>query len=156
MIRDLLHAPYEENLRDLGLCSLEKRSIGSEEIPSTVWDQALLSGAEQQDKSKGHKQTQEVPYKHEEKCFSLRVTEHWNKLSREVVESHLKIFKSVWMLSCVIYSKEPALAGGWTRWSLGVPFTPMIPWICVISFTVFAFDRIPRKGKHLRFIKSKS
>ena len=27
----------------------------------------------------------------------------------------------VWTLSCVTYCREPALAGGWSRWSLEVP-----------------------------------
>ena len=37
--------------------------------------------------------TQEFPYKHEEKP-SVRVTEHWHKLQREVAESPLEIFKT--------------------------------------------------------------
>ena len=95
MIRDLLHAPYEENLRDLGLCSLEKRSIGSEEIPSTVWDQALLSGAEQQDKNKGHKQTQEVPHKHEKELLCFEGDRALEQAARVVVESpSLEIFRT--------------------------------------------------------------
>jgi len=39
--------------------------------------------------------TQEVPYEHEEKLLALRVTEHCNKLPKEVMESpSLKIFKA--------------------------------------------------------------
>jgi len=37
--------------------------------------------------------TQEVPYEHEEKLLALRVTEHCNKLSKDVVETpSLKMF----------------------------------------------------------------
>ena len=38
--------------------------------------------------------TQKVPYKHEN-FFAFRVTEHWKKMHREVVESpFLEIFKT--------------------------------------------------------------
>ena len=41
--------------------------------------------------------------------FTVRVTEHRNRLLREVVESSVEIFKT-----CVTYFREFALAGGWT------------------------------------------
>lgn len=38
---------------------------------------------------------------------TTKVTEHWNKLSREAVES-----RPSWMLSCSIYCRESVLAVG--------------------------------------------
>lgn len=40
----------------------------------------------------------------------MRVAEHWNRLPGEALQSPLKIFKTQ-MISCVIYSRESALAG---------------------------------------------
>ena len=38
--------------------------------------------------------TPEVPSEYEEKLIYFEVTEHWKKLSREVVESPLEILKT--------------------------------------------------------------
>ena len=39
--------------------------------------------------------TQEIPYKHEEELSTVRETEHWNRLPREVGESpFLEILKT--------------------------------------------------------------
>ena len=49
-----------------------------------------------------------------ENFFTVRVTEHWNRLP-----------------TCVTCCREPALAGGGTRWSLEVPsnsYSSMTPW----------------------------
>ena len=50
----------------------------------------------------GHKLESRKFHTNMRKNFNLRVTEYWNKLSIEIVESSsLKIFK-MWILSCVI------------------------------------------------------
>ena len=58
--------------------------------------------------------------------FPLRVTEHWNRLPREVVESpSLEIFKT--RLDKVLYSLLQVTLlrqGGWTRWPTEVPSNP--------------------------------
>ena len=38
--------------------------------------------------------TQEAPFEYEKKLIYFEVTEHWKKLSREVVESPLEILKT--------------------------------------------------------------
>jgi len=44
--------------------------------------------------------------------FTGRVMEHWNRLSRETVDSPcLKIFNTPWMPTCATWSRELALAG---------------------------------------------
>ena len=61
------------------------------------WTQALSRGAQGQDKRQwAQTETQEVLFEHQETLFfTVRVTEHWHKLPREVAESpSLEIFKS--------------------------------------------------------------
>ena len=47
--------------------------------------------------------------------FTVKLTEHWNRLHRELVESPQEMFKATWMPTYATWSREPALAGGWTR-----------------------------------------
>ena len=47
--------------------------------------------------------------------FTLRVTEHWNRLTREVVESPLEIFNTHLDAFLCNYCPETALAGDWAR-----------------------------------------
>jgi len=59
--------------------------------------------------------------------FTLGVTEHWSRLPGEVVDSpSLEIFKTH-LVSCVTYSKEPALAKGvGSRLSPEAPSNPTV------------------------------
>jgi len=50
------------------------------------------------------------------KNFTVRATEHWNKYPRAVVKfSSLEIFKTHMDTFLCNYSREPALAEGWTK-----------------------------------------
>ena len=105
MMRGLEHLSYEERLRELGLFSLKKRRLRGDLIYAYKYlqhgcqeDGARLSSVvpSNRKKGKGHK------LKHRKFClntrknfFPLRVTEPWNRLPREVVESpSLEIFQT--------------------------------------------------------------
>jgi len=103
MIRALEYLSYEERLRELGLFSLKKRRLREDLINAREY---LLSGCQEN----GAKlfpvvcshSTRGYEYKLKHKKFhlnmrknfsTLRVTEHWNRLPRWVVESSLEILK---------------------------------------------------------------
>jgi len=105
MVRGLAHLSYKERLRELGSFSLEKRRLSGDLRNAYKYlkdgcqeDGARLFSVVPNSRTRGN----EHKLKHrkfqlnmKKNFFTLRVTEPWNRLPREVVESpSLEIFKT--------------------------------------------------------------
>ncbi|KAK4816119.1 hypothetical protein QYF61_011355 [Mycteria americana] len=93
------HLSYEERLRELGLFSLEKRRIRADLINVHKY---LKGGCKEDgakfDRTRGNGHTlkhRQLPPNIRKHFFTVRVTEHWHRLPRDVMESpSLEILKS--------------------------------------------------------------
>ena len=105
MIKGQVHLSYEERLRELGLFSLKKRKLRGDLTNAYKYlycgcqeDGAKLFSVVPSDRTRGngHKLKQRKFHLNRRKnFFHLRVTEHWNRLPREAVNSPpLEIFKT--------------------------------------------------------------
>lgn len=101
-----------------------------------MWKTA--GGAQWQDKRQWAQNKTQDTLNMRKHFFTLRVTEHWHKIPRKVVDSSsLKVFKNCldMILGNWLYVSLPE-QGVWTRWPSEVPSIlkhPVILWFCLTS-----------------------
>jgi len=134
MIRGLEHLPYEERLSELGLFRLEKRWLRGDLINVNKYlkcgsqrDMANLfsTGCGDKKRGNGHKLEHRKFHTNMRRNSTVRVTEHWNRLPRETVNSpSLELFKTC--LDTYLYSLcWGACFAGWLDSTCGGPLQPL-------------------------------
>jgi len=105
MMRGLEHLSYKERLSELGLFSLKKRRVKGDVVNACKYlkggcqeDGARLFSVVSSNRTSGNRHRlkhRKFQLNMRKNFFPLRVTEHWNRLPRGVVESPpLEIFKT--------------------------------------------------------------
>ena len=127
MVRGLEHLHYEERLRELGLFSLKKRWLRGGLINAYKYlkgrcqeDGARLFLVVPSNRTRGNGSKlnhRKFRLNMRKNFFTLRMTEHWNRLPREVVDSpSLEIFRThLDNVLCSLLQVTLLQQGGWTR-----------------------------------------
>ena len=123
MIKGPEYFTYEERLSVLGLFSLGKRRLKGNLINKSVY-KYLKGGERQMDEARlvlavrsNRTRSNGLKLDHRKFCtnmrknFPVRLTENWNRLPREAVESpSVEIFKTQLDITCATYCRVPALS----------------------------------------------
>ena len=133
MIKGPVHLSCEKRLRELGLFSLEKRRLRGDLINVYKYlkggckeDGARLFPVVSSDRTRGSRHQLKDRRFHlniKKHFFTVRVTGHWHKLRKKVVESlSLEILKKCLSMVLGNWLQVALLEQGvWTRWPPEVP-----------------------------------